>query len=84
MLTKDQQRKLSLQYITNEQGEKTAVILPIEEFEELLIDRENLKNIDEQNNEDDLETSAQLYSEIYEEDQDLQELNSSSCIDFQE
>ena len=34
MLTKDQPRKRSLQYITNEQGEKTTVILPIEEFKE--------------------------------------------------
>ena len=36
MLIKDQQKKLSLQYITNDQGEKTAVILPIEQFEEHL------------------------------------------------
>ena len=70
MLTKDQQRKLSLQYITNEQGEKTAVILPIEEFKELLIALEDLKDIDERDNQDDLETSAELYAEIYEKDKD--------------
>jgi hypothetical protein len=30
------------QYITNEAGEKTAVILPIDEFQELLEDIEDL------------------------------------------
>ena len=31
-------RELQAQYITDEEGKKTAVILPIEEFEELLED----------------------------------------------
>jgi len=31
-------REMQLNYVTNETGEKTAVILPIEEFEELLED----------------------------------------------
>ena len=52
MLIKGLGKNLSLQYITNEQGEKTAVVLPIEEFKELLIALE------------DLETSAVLYAEI--------------------
>ncbi len=96
-LTKDQEKKLSLQYITNQKGEKIAVILPIEEFEELLMDIEDLKDIYERQNEDlteheyflgelkdDLEISAQLYAEIYAEDEDLQELTEGSCIDFKE
>ncbi len=33
---------LALNYITNESGEKTAVILPISQFEELLEDIEDL------------------------------------------
>ncbi len=33
---------LHLQYITDEAGEKTAVILPIDEFHELLEDIEDL------------------------------------------
>ncbi len=35
-LTKDQENKFSLQYITNQEGEQIAVILPIEEFESLV------------------------------------------------
>ncbi|MDL1912211.1 hypothetical protein FBQ81_16210 [Chloroflexi bacterium CFX6] len=35
-------RDLQAQYITDESGKKTAVILPIEEFEELLEDLEDL------------------------------------------
>jgi hypothetical protein len=35
-------REMQLKYITNEAGEKTAVILPIEEFEELLEDIEDI------------------------------------------
>jgi hypothetical protein len=35
-------RDLQAQYITDESGKKTAVILPIEEFEELLEDIEDL------------------------------------------
>ena len=35
-------RDLQAQYITDEKGKKTAVILPIEEFEELLEDIEDL------------------------------------------
>ena len=35
-------KDLALNYITNESGEKTAVILPIAQFEELLEDIEDL------------------------------------------
>lgn len=35
-------RDLQAQYITDEAGRKTAVILPIEEFEELLEDIEDI------------------------------------------
>jgi len=35
-------REMQLKYITNEAGEKTAVILPIKEFEELLEDIEDI------------------------------------------
>ena len=35
-------RELQTQYITDENGRKTAVILPIEEFEELLEDLQDL------------------------------------------
>ncbi|HLO18726.1 MAG TPA: hypothetical protein VK206_28100 [Anaerolineales bacterium] len=35
-------RELQAQYVTDETGKKTAVILPIEEFEELLEDIEDL------------------------------------------
>jgi len=35
-------KELQAQYVTNEIGEKVAVILPIEEFQELLEDIEDL------------------------------------------
>ena len=35
-------RELQAQYITDQNGKKTAVILPIEEFEELLEDLDDL------------------------------------------
>ncbi len=39
------------QYITNEQGDKTAVILPIDTFEELLEDIDDLAAIAERKDE---------------------------------
>ncbi|HEV2913731.1 MAG TPA: hypothetical protein VGX92_10675 [Pyrinomonadaceae bacterium] len=36
-----------LQYVTNQAGEKTAVILPINEFEELLEDLHDLATVAE-------------------------------------
>ena len=38
-------KDLSLNYITNEAGEKTAVILSIEQFESLLEDIEDLATV---------------------------------------
>jgi hypothetical protein len=35
-------RDLQAQYVTDESGKKTAVILPIDEFEELLEDLEDM------------------------------------------
>jgi hypothetical protein len=44
-------REMQLKYITNEAGEKTAVILPIEEFEELLEDIEDMATLLERRDE---------------------------------
>ena len=40
-------RQIELQYVMNQAGEKTAVILPITEFKELLEDLEDLAAIAE-------------------------------------
>ena len=40
-------RQIELQYVMNQAGEKTAVILPITEFEELLDDLEDLAAVAE-------------------------------------
>jgi PHD/YefM family antitoxin component YafN of YafNO toxin-antitoxin module len=42
----------NLQYVTNQAGEKTAVILPINEFEALLEDLQDLASIAERRNDD--------------------------------
>jgi len=44
-------KDLALNYITNESGEKTAVILPINQFEELLEDIEDLAIVAERRDE---------------------------------
>jgi hypothetical protein len=41
----------NLQYVTNQAGEKTAVILPISEFEELLEDLQDLAVVAERRDE---------------------------------
>ncbi len=41
----------NLQYVTNQAGEKTAVILPIDEFEELLEDLQDLAIVAERRDE---------------------------------
>ena len=46
-----QSKELNLQYITNEAGEKTAVILPIADFEELLEDLQDLAIVAERRDE---------------------------------
>lgn len=43
--------QLKLQFITNQNGEKTAVILPIEEFQELLEDLQDLAIVAERREE---------------------------------
>ena len=43
--------QLKLQYITNKAGEKTAVIVPLEEFQELLEDIEDLAAVAERREE---------------------------------
>lgn len=42
---------LALNYITNEAGEKTAVILPLAQFEQLLEDIEDLATVAERRDE---------------------------------
>ena len=44
-------KDLALNYITNESGEKTAVILPIAQFEKLLEDIEHLAIVAERRDE---------------------------------
>ena len=44
-------KHLVLQYVINEQGQKTAVILPIDQFEELIEDLEDLATIAERREE---------------------------------
>lgn len=44
-------RQDNLQYVTNQAGEKTAVILPINEFEELLEDLHDLASVAERRSE---------------------------------
>ena len=44
-------KDLALNYITNEAGEKTAVVLPIDQFEELLEDIEDLETVVERRDE---------------------------------
>ena len=45
------QTQFKIQYITNEAGKKTAVILPIEDFLELLEDIEDLATVAERREE---------------------------------
>ncbi len=44
-------KELDIQYITNESGERSGVILSIEDFENLLKDLEDLVLVAEQHNE---------------------------------
>jgi len=44
-------REMQVNYITNKTGEKTAVILPIKDFEKLLEDLEDLVTIAERRDE---------------------------------
>ena len=51
-------RDLQAQYITDENGNKTAVILPIEEFQELLEDLQDLAVLAERRDEPTLSPEA--------------------------
>lgn len=44
-------RQVEFQYVTNQAGEKTAVILPITEFEKLLEDLQDLAAVAERRSE---------------------------------
>ncbi len=46
-----QPSELHLRYLTDEKGEKQAVVLPIAEFEELIEDLEDLAAVAERRNE---------------------------------
>jgi hypothetical protein len=52
--------QLKLQYITDTTGEKTAVILPIQEFQELLEDIEDLAAVAERREEPSISHDALL------------------------
>ena len=43
--------KLSFQFVTNREGERVAVIVPVEEFEELMEDLEDLAAVSERRDE---------------------------------
>ena len=53
----------SLQYLTDEHGERTAVVLPISEYEKLLQDLEDLAFVAERRNEP-TTPHAQFVSEL--------------------
>jgi hypothetical protein len=55
--------KLELEYVTNGAGEKTAVIVPIDNFEELLEDIEDLAAVAERREEPTI-THDQLLAEL--------------------
>jgi PHD/YefM family antitoxin component YafN of YafNO toxin-antitoxin module len=44
-------KRLEVQYVTNQSGEKTAVILPLAEFQELMEDIEDLAAVAERRDE---------------------------------
>ncbi|MDO9129698.1 MAG: hypothetical protein Q7U34_07515 [Anaerolineales bacterium] len=59
-------KELQAQYVTNDTGKKVAIILPIEEFEELLEDIEDLAVLAERRDEPTVthaEVLAQLKSD---------------------
>ncbi|MDJ0596046.1 MAG: hypothetical protein QNJ34_27120 [Xenococcaceae cyanobacterium MO_188.B29] len=60
-------KDLALNYITNEAGEKTAVILPIAQFEQLLEDIEDLATVAERRDEP-TTSHADLIAELKQDD----------------
>jgi hypothetical protein len=57
-------KQFKIQFVTNETGEKTAVILPIEESQELLEDIEDLAAAAERREEPTL-SHAELLAEVW-------------------
>ena len=55
--------KLEVQYVTNESGDKTAVILPINDFQELMEDIEDLAAVAERRDEPTI-SHEQLLAEL--------------------
>lgn len=60
-------KELQAQYITNDAGEKTAVILSIESFEELLADIQDLATIAERRDEESV-SHEELIEELKQDD----------------
>jgi len=60
-------KKLELEYVTNRAGEKTAVIVPIGNFEELMEDIEDLAAVAERR-EEPVITHEQLLNELKQDD----------------
>jgi hypothetical protein len=60
-------KDLALNYIINEAGEKTAVILPIAQFEQLLEDIEDLATVAERRDEP-TTSHADLIAELKQDD----------------
>ncbi len=60
-------KDLALNYITNEAGKKTAVILPIAQFEQLLEDLEDLATVAERRDEP-ITSHADLIAELKQDD----------------
>jgi PHD/YefM family antitoxin component YafN of YafNO toxin-antitoxin module len=56
-------RQLELNYVTNQAGEKTAVILPLDEFQELMEDIEDLAALAERREEPTI-SHEQLLAEL--------------------
>ncbi len=56
-------KELQAQYVTNDTGKKVAVILPIEEFEELLEDIEDLAVLAERRDEPTV-THAEILAQL--------------------
>jgi PHD/YefM family antitoxin component YafN of YafNO toxin-antitoxin module len=56
-------KHLEIQYVTNEGGDKTAVLVPIDEFEELMEDIEDLAAVAERREEPTI-SHQQLLAEL--------------------
>ena len=56
-------KQLELKYVTNKEGDKTAVILPIDDFQELMEDIEDLAAVAERREEPTI-SHEQLLAEL--------------------